>query len=437
MFLKFNTALRPFYIFQAGQFVSRFGSKATAYGLVLWAYAQSGSVLSTTLLTVCTIAPLFLLSFVFGSLGDKWDRKTMILLADAAAAVCSVLTLILLLSGQLRVWHLYLINLLLGISDAFQGPAVSSALSSLVPAEKYAETSGFRSLCNAVVDIFCPMLATSLYALYGLFVLIVFDLATFLFAALTLFWLIEIPPATGAPAEHESALDLCVQGIHYLAAHRGMLYLLLYKAAINFSAALTRTLLTPMVLSRGGDEFQLGLVSGLAGAAAVLGSIVTTRMHAPKRRISQMMGIMIVCSIPGFFLAFGRNAWWWGLGQLLGSIPIPLWVAHIDVLMRTCTPVSMHSRLFAAEETLKQGSLVLGMVLSGVLCDSLLEPAVAALAQAPQSLPAKLLDALVGLTPGGGMALLFAVSSLLCIGFSVLFGRIPALQKLDEPIESP
>ena len=80
---------------------------------------------------------------------------------------------------------------------------------------------------------------------------------------------------------------------------------------------------------------------------------------------------------------------------------------------------------------------MLGMVLSGVLCDSLLEPAVAALTQTPQSPPARLLDALVGLTPGGGMALLFAVSSLLCIGFSVLFGRIPALQKLDEPIESP
>ncbi len=433
MFSKSSSSLRPFYIFQAGQFVSRFGSKATAYGLVLWAYAQNGSVLSTTLLTVCTIAPLFLLSFVFGSLGDKWDRKTMILAADTAAAACSVCTLVLLLSGQLQVWHLYAINLLLGISDAFQGPAVSSALSSLVPAEKYAATSGFRSLCNAVVDIFCPLLATSLYALYGLFVLIVFDLATFLFAGLTLFLLIEIPPAKDTPSEHESALGLCLQGIRYLAAHRGMLYLLLYKAVINFSAALTRTLLAPMVLSRGGDEFQLGIVSGLAGAAAVLGSIITTRMRAPNRRIPQMMLIMIFCSIPGFFLAFGRNAWWWGLGQLLGSISIPLWVAHIDVLMRTRTPVSMHSRLFAAEETLKQGSLVLGMVLSGVLCDSLLEPAVAVLAQTPQSMPARLLDTFVGLAPGGGMALLFAVSSLLCIGFSVLFWRIPSLQKLDEP----
>ena len=105
------------------------------------------------MLTVCTIAPLFLLSFLFGSLGDKWDRKTIMLATDGVAALSSVFTLVLLLTGQLRVWHLYVINLILGVSDAFQGPAVSSALSSLISKEKYAATSGIRSFCNAAVDI--------------------------------------------------------------------------------------------------------------------------------------------------------------------------------------------------------------------------------------------------------------------------------------------
>ena len=97
-----STSLKSFWLFQSGQFVSRFGSKMTAYGLVLWAYAQTGSVLSTTLLTVCTIAPLALVSFLFGSLGDKWDRKKIMLIADAVAAMTSVATLVLLLLGQLQ-----------------------------------------------------------------------------------------------------------------------------------------------------------------------------------------------------------------------------------------------------------------------------------------------------------------------------------------------
>ena len=428
-----QASLKTFWLFQSGQFVSRFGSKMTSYGLVLWAYAQTGSVLSTTLLTVCSIAPLALLSFLFGSLGDKWDRKKIMLIADAVAAMTSVITLVLLLLGQLQVWHLYAINLVLGISDAFQGPAVSSALSSIVPPDKYAATSGIRSFCISVVDIACPVAATALYTLVGLSSLVVIDLLTFLFAAVTLLLFIEIPPVPETGEKKQSALQLCVEGIRYLLGFHGMLFLLLYKASVNFSMALTRNLLAPMVLSRGGDEMQLGFISAMTGVSTLLGSLVVTRMPPPKKRVRQMMWVLILSSLPTLLLAFGRSAGWWAVGQFFGFILTPLWVAHVDVLMRTKTPVSMHSRLFAAEETLKQGALVLGMVLSGVLCDDLLEPMVKTLSAAPNVPAARLLDALVGLTPGGGMALLFALSSLLFIVFSVVFCRTRAMRALDDP----
>ncbi|MBR4887719.1 MAG: MFS transporter [Clostridia bacterium] len=427
-------SLKNFWLFQSGQFVSRFGSKLTSYGLILWAYAQTGSVLSTTLLTVSTIAPLFLLSFIFGSLGDTWDRKKIMLIADAVAAATSVMTLALLLVGQLQVWHLYAINLVLGISDAFQGPAVSSAQSSLVPPEKYAATSGIRSFCNAVVDIACPIIATSVYAFFGLGVLVIIDLLTFVFAAVTLLLFIEIPPVPGVPAgeKKKSALQLCGDGVRYLLGFKGMLLLLLYKAAINFSSALTRNLLTPMVLSRGGDEVQLGFVSSVTGAAMLVGSLLVTRAKPPKKRVDQMMWVMILSCVPGFAYTFGRSAWWWAFASFFGWVLIPLWMAHVDVLMRTRTPVAMHSRLFAAEETLKQGSLVLGMVLSGVLCDDVLEPMAASLSATPNAPAAQLLDALVGLTPGAGMALLFGISHVLFIVFSLVFWRFRSLRALDN-----
>ncbi len=431
-----NTSLKSFWLFQSGQFVSRFGSKMTAYGLVLWAYAQTGSVLSTTLLTVCTIAPLALFSFLFGSLGDKWDRKKIMLIADAVAAMTSVATLVLLLLGQLQVWHLYAINLVLGISDAFQGPAVSSALSSIVPPDKYAATSGIRSFCISVVDIACPVVATALYTFFGLAALVIIDLLTFVFAAATLLFFIEIPPVPGVKtSEKQSALRLCAEGIRYLLGFHGMLFLLLYKASVNFSMALTRNLLAPMVLSRGGDEMQLGFISAMTGVSTLLGSLVVTWAKPPKKRVDQLMWLLIISSVPNLLLVFGRNAWCWAAGQFFGFVLTPLWVANVDVLMRTKTPVSMHSRLFAAEETLKQGSLVLGMVLSGFLCDDLLEPMAASLAASPEVPAARLLDALVGLTPGAGMALLFALSTVLFVVFSLVFCRTRAMRALDDPAE--
>ena len=45
-------------------------------------------------------------------------------------------------------------------------------------------------------------------------------------------------------------------------------------SAVNFSVALTRTLLTPMVLSRGGNELQLGVISTVSGLSTLLGSLL-------------------------------------------------------------------------------------------------------------------------------------------------------------------
>jgi MFS family permease len=67
--------MENFYLFMTGQFVSQFGSRLTSYGLILWSYKQSGSVLSMSLLSVCYLVPEVLLSFIAGSISDRWNKK--------------------------------------------------------------------------------------------------------------------------------------------------------------------------------------------------------------------------------------------------------------------------------------------------------------------------------------------------------------------------
>jgi len=60
----------------------------TSFALVIWAYEQSGSALSTALLSICSYAPYVLLSIFVGALSDRWSKKATMLICDAAAA-CS------------------------------------------------------------------------------------------------------------------------------------------------------------------------------------------------------------------------------------------------------------------------------------------------------------------------------------------------------------
>ena len=70
-------------------------------------------------------------------LADRWNKKRIMLLADLAAACGTITVLVLYSFAALRIWHLYVINVLLSFMNAFQNPASFVATSLLVPSKHY------------------------------------------------------------------------------------------------------------------------------------------------------------------------------------------------------------------------------------------------------------------------------------------------------------
>lgn len=88
--------LRTFLLLFTTQALSSLGSAMTSYALVIWAYQQSGSALSTALLTVSSYAPYVVFSLFCGALVDRLDTRWTMLVSDALAACTTVAALVLL-----------------------------------------------------------------------------------------------------------------------------------------------------------------------------------------------------------------------------------------------------------------------------------------------------------------------------------------------------
>ena len=131
--IKTISEMRFFLLLWVTQMVSGLGSAMTAYALVIWSYTQKGSALMTAMLMVCTYAPYVLFSIFAGALSDRWDKKKILLACDALAALCTLLVLILLEAGQLRIWHLYLVNAVSGLMNTILQPASEVAVTVLLP----------------------------------------------------------------------------------------------------------------------------------------------------------------------------------------------------------------------------------------------------------------------------------------------------------------
>lgn len=445
-----NHNFKKYIIFWLSGSVSQLGSAMTSYALILWSYTRTGSAMSVSLMSFFNYLPYIVVSVFAGSFVDRRSKKKIMLTSDSLAAVCSLAVLLLCLKGSLQMYHIYLINAVIGLMNAFQSPAQSIAVGMLVPKEKLGQASGMDSFSANLVTVAAPVLASSLFAFGGLESVIVLDLISFLvnFSVLLLF--IRLPEApTGVNAAGTKAGDAAKEngaaeekklrgtfagmqeGFRFLHGRKGLLYIMLTMALLNFFSRLTyENILSPMILARsGGNERTLGLVNAVLGAGGILGGILVS---CRRWRISPRMEIYGAAALSFLFgdllMGLGRNGFWWSAAAVAASLPIPFITAGQRVLLYETVPVRLQGSVFGVRNALQFGTIPVGILLGGFLADYVFEPFMRS------GMPAAgWLEELVGSGAGSGMAVMFLCTGTLGFLASLITGRSRWIKELEEP----
>ncbi|MBR2718448.1 MAG: MFS transporter [Clostridia bacterium] len=422
--------LKQFLLLWASQAVSALGTAMTNYALVIWAYQQEGSAASVTTLTLCSFMPTILFRFVAGAMADRWDKKHIMLIADAFAACGTAAVLVLYSLGQLRIWQLYTINVLLSFMNAFQEPASFAATSMLVPEKHYARAGGLQGVSGAVISILSPALGSVLLAFGGMRVVLAFDLVSFAVAfAVLLFW-IRIPRVPHAEkARDETFLRSCMAGMRYLKEHRAMLAMTLFIAATNFLAKLGNDgMLVPFVLARGGNEQQaLGLVQSAVSLGLLAGSLLVTVMKPVRQKVRLIFTAYVLIFALSIPMSLSRSVWVWAVTAFATYLLAAVMNANLTVVIRSGVPIEMHGRVFSARDTLQNCTIPLSLALGGALADRVFEPFMAA-----DSPLQRLLVPIFGTGSGAGIALMFFIVGCLGTILSLWQLRRPLYRELER-----
>ena len=428
---KLKEKIKEMYMFivlWATQSFSSLGSAMTSYALVIWSYEQQGSALVTSLLMVCSYAPYVILSIFAGALSDRWNKKKVMLVCDSVAAVGTVIIFVLLESRDLEIWHLYILNAINGFMNTIQQPASEVAVTRILPKKYYQKVGGIRYFSNAVNSILTPIIATAFMAIAGIKVVIVFDLFTFIFAFVTLLFFIKIPEEKIISEKKESILEAVSIGINYLKKNRGIFDLILFLAAINFTASIYQAVFPVMILSRnGGSENALGIVNAVIGITTLIGSVIASFMKTPKSRVRVIYNCLLFSmSTENFLLAFGKTTSVWCIGGFLGWIAIPIMSTNLEAILRLKIPEGLQGRVYSVRNSLQYFTIPIGYFLGGILVDKVFEPIMAI--QGTDSLLIKLF----GSGKGSGAAFLFFIIAFVGIFTCIYFRYDKNIWKLEK-----
>ncbi|SET58191.1 MFS transporter [[Clostridium] polysaccharolyticum] len=423
---------KNYILFWLSQAVSELGSMMTSYALIIWVYQKYGSVMQVSLLTFFTFAPKTLVSIFAGNFVDKHDKKKIIMITDSCSAICSFFICVLMYRHQMNLMYIYLINFALGVFEALQSPASSVAFGIIVPKEKYEKMCGLSSVSENLTTVLYPMLASSLMGFLGIPAVLVFDIATFFFAVSIMLFFITIPNRIEEEKKKDGMLYGFKEGIRYLKEKKGILYIIIYMVLLNFLSRLSyENILSAMILARSNNnEYVLGIVTSLIGAAGIAGGLIVSIVKMPRNKVKMLFYSAAVSFLFGdLLMALGRNVYVWSIAGIAASLPIPFVSAAHYVLIYSNVKEEIQGRVFAVRNAMKFVAIPLGILLGGALSQYVFEP----MLQKRTGL-ARMLIYVLGNAEGTGMAVMFLCTGVTGFTICMLFANSKMIQILNPEV---
>ena len=350
MTLARPTGFRGFTVVWFGQVISLLGTGMTRFAITIWAWQITGQATALALVSFFSFVPAIIVSPLAGALVDRWNRKLTMMLSDLGAVLSTTIVLLLFSTGNLQIWHLYITGAFTGFFHAFQFPAYSAAITTMVSPEQYARASGMRSMAQFGTQIFAPMLAAIFLNLIGLQGILVIDLATFLIAIGTLI-LIHIPRSSVSEEGRRSKGSLwteSVYGFRYIIQRRSLLGLQLVFFSLNLVVSFATTVFTPMVMARtGNDTTVLGIIQSTLGVGGLVGGVVLSIWGGPKRKIHGVLTGMILTMVGMVGFGIGDHPYAWAAAGFFAMFFVPILNGSNQAIWQIKVAPDLQGRVFA------------------------------------------------------------------------------------------
>jgi len=297
---------RDFRLLWAGMTVSLVGDGILLVAMAWQAYELWNAPAALSLLGIGLTIPTIAFLLPAGVLGDRLDRRALMVCADIGRASAIALLALLALTGRLTFWELMALVAVYGAGTALFMPAFEAIVPDVVPAGDLAAANSLDQLVRPLtLRLVGPALGGVLVARLGTGMAFAVDAASFIVSAVAVF--LMHPPAHLRSEHIESSLGAVKEGLHFV-RRRVWLWGTLFSAAIAYLAFMgPAEVLLPYVVKNDlqASAGELGLVFAAGGVGAISAALVMGQRGHPRRDVTVMYVVwtLATLSVAGYGLA--------------------------------------------------------------------------------------------------------------------------------------
>jgi MFS family permease len=357
-----------------GQSISEFGSQISALAIPwLAAVGLNASPLQFSLLGVLNFLPFILFALPAGVWVDRLRRKPILIVGDAARAVLLGMVPVFWALDALEMWHLFVIQFVLGVFTVFFDVAYQSYLPSLVDRDQLVDGNAKLQLTVSTSGVAGPGLSGALIGAITAPYAIVVDSISYVLSTL---FMIRIRRPENLPEKTDDTpkprmLPELKEGLAFVLRHPYLRPIAACTGSSNFfGQILFAVALLYFVRTLHLSSFETGVVFGAFGAGSIVGALAANPI---QRRIGvgpAIVGNAVLFSVAGLAYplapkSFPLPALIAG-GLVLGFGAVAYNITQVS-LRQAITPERLQGRMNATMRWVVWGTIPLGTLCGGLI----------------------------------------------------------------------
>lgn len=357
-------------LFLSGQAISLFGSSLVQYAIMWYITLQTKSGIMMTLSIIAGFIPLFVLSPFAGVWADRYNRKRLIIIADAIIAFATLIVAVVFMLGYNDFWLLFLVSFIRALGQGIQTPAIGAILPQLVPEDKLLRVNGINGSIQAFVNLVSPMVSGALLTLVSIELIFFIDVIT---AVIAIVILATIPVTTHAKALEAATVRYfhdMMEGIKYIRSNRYIKRYFLFTA-LFFILITPAAFLTPLQVTRNyGDEvWRLTVIEITFSGGMMLGGALMASWGGFRNRVHTMIISALGMGLCTIGLGVIPMFSFYSVVMLLFGLDMPVFNTPAVALLQEKVEENYLGRVFGVQTMIHSSMMPLGMLIFGPLSD--------------------------------------------------------------------
>lgn len=368
-------------------------------------YRMTNSALWLGIVSFAGQIPCFFLTPFGGVAADRYRKQTLLIVTQVLSMLQALVLAVLVLTDNAAIWHLILLNISLGVINAFDMPARQAFVVEMV--EKREDLGNAIALNSSMVNVarlLGPSAAGVLVATSGEGVCFLVNAASYVAVIVSLI-LMKVNSPAGQP-DGSTAWQQIKGGFRYAFGFAPIKYIILLLSLVSITG-MPYVVLMPIFardILHGGPR-TLGFLMGASGIGALAGAAYLARRRTVLGlgRIVALAACLFGVGVIGFSLS---TVMWTSMSfVLLIGLGMMVQMAASNTILQTIVEDDMRGRVMSFYAVAFMGMAPFGSLLAGSLAQRI------------------------------GATHTLLIGGVCCIFGSVLFAaKLPLLRKIAHPV---